>query len=150
MLKAKLTSSDLADLSGLTRRRIQQLMSEGELPRSVNGKLDARVALQALFKYFLRRVGDAKARLIAARADREMEEAKLAEIKRQRLEGELVPMQEAAELYAKVITPLRGRLLALPPELSAKVNPTEPALAHDALTEWTSATLRYCREKLRE
>jgi len=86
--------------------------------------------------------GDAakhRAELLRWQAHREKQAAR-------REDGETVSMAEARAMVAKLFQPMREQLLELPNAWCARVNPSDPALAREALGQWVDQCLAAARE----
>ena len=111
------------------------LMSMGD--EKLTGKYSTQEIHQALSG-----AGDkekAQARESAARAA--MLECKLLEKQRA-----LVPMSDAITVINRHLRPAREAFLAAPDVLAARCNPSDPALAREAIEAWCANQLRICRE----
>ena len=75
-------------------------------------------------------------------------DADLKELERLEKLKVLVPRAEISELIRSVLLPIRQRLLALPGEMAAKVNPADPLLAQRELDRWAGASLPMIREAM--
>jgi hypothetical protein len=60
----------------------------------------------------------------------------------------LIPRAEISEILRAVLLPIRQRFLALPGEMAAKVNPSEPLLAQRELDRWAGAAMPLLRESM--
>lgn len=74
--------------------------------------------------------------------------ADLKELELRRESGELVSMDEVQSMMNKVYLPMRQRLNALPSEMAAKTNPTDPEHARAQLNSWVDQALVLIREQL--
>lgn len=85
----------------------------------------------------------------AARAKKLTAEASMAELELAEEQKALVRMDEVEKLLSEqVIVPLRSKLLSLPTEMEARVNPADPAHARRELTAWRDDVLKVMRENL--
>lgn len=69
------------------------------------------------------------------------EEVLLLELERRQKEADLVPMDAALEVITRTLLPVRQRLMALPSEMSARCNPTDPVHSEKALDDWLQRSL---------
>ena len=112
----------LANLLLLTPRRVRQLTAEGVIPKTERGRYDLEPAVQGYIRY-LKRGGDAsqgdqynvaRARLTTSKADIE-------ELKRQKMEGELVPVYQVVPVWTFAMAALRSRLLSIPSKIAHRI-----------------------------
>lgn len=108
----------LADLLGISTRRVNQLAEARILPRSGNG-FEMRASVRAYLDNLREEIrpanlADAQARLTTAKA-------RIAEIQRDRLEGELVAIADVAATVSAEYSVVRQRLLAIPSRLAPRV-----------------------------
>lgn len=80
-------------------------------------------------EYTAEDIHDLKAKLIAAQERRESAMAQIRELELEQKKDNLVPESEAAEAVVKLLTPLRRLLDALPRQVAAQANPSDPAIA---------------------
>jgi len=80
-------------------------------------------------EYTAEDIHDLKAKLIAAQERRESAMAQIRELELEQKKDNLVPESDAAEAVVKLLTPLRRLLDALPRQVAAQANPTNPSLA---------------------
>jgi len=78
-------------------------------------------------------IADLKAKLIAAQERRENAMAQIRELELQQKKDNLIPESEAAEKLIKLLTPLRRLLDALPRQVAAQANPSNPNIAELAI-----------------
>lgn len=78
-------------------------------------------------------IADLKAKLIAAQERRENAMAQIRELELQQKRDNLIPESEATEKLIKLLTPLRRLIDALPRQIAAQANPTNPAIAELAI-----------------
>lgn len=107
----------VAKVLNLSERRVQQLVSEGVLPKPVKGKYDLIACVQAYIKYLQERAfgnGAApqdthfeRARLLRAQADK-------TELEVDTLRGNLIPIEQVESDWLTMVTSCRARLLAIP------------------------------------
>lgn len=128
--------TELANVLGISTRRIQQLAKEGVIPKAGHGKFNVDAARQAYKAYLDGAVsgGDLdsdndKARLLKAQADRAEYEAELARLKVDEQSGALIPAEEVAEAWGKLVSNVKAKLLTVPsavaPELFTSASAQE-------------------------
>lgn len=81
----------------------------------------------------------AKARESAARAE-------MLELKTSERRGDVMRTSDVEDYLAKHIQPLREAMNAMPSQLSARVNPTDPHFAHEVLQSWVDQTVEMMRK----
>lgn len=114
-MTAPLTQDQVAAVLCLTKRRVQQMDSDGDGPtRTATGAYSASEFGEWLKK---RTEGGDKARLIKAQAD-------IAEMEAAELSGELVRRAAVVESWGKTIANCRARLLTIPPTVAPRVAPS--------------------------
>lgn len=131
----------------LTDRRIQQLSSQGIIPKASRGVYDLEGAVQGYINY-LKDSGDGegekkkdlyyeKVRLTRARADIEGMEA-------EKLRGELIPAEDVAKTWGDMVGLMRNKILAIPARAAQRVRNAKnnsdaqsilKTLIHEALRE---------------
>lgn len=109
--------STIAKLFNLTERRVQQLASDGVIPKADRGKYDLVACVRGYIGFLQDRAfgkevihADAhkeRARLLKAQADKTELEVKT-------LKSELIPSDEIAAEWAGLVVAFRSRLLVLP------------------------------------
>lgn len=78
-------------------------------------------------------IADLKAKLIAAQERRETAMAQIRELELQQKIDNLIPESEATEKLIKLLTPLRRLIDALPRQVAAQANPSNPNIAELAI-----------------
>lgn len=143
-----LRQEQIADLCGLTARRIRELAAAGAIPKPDRGAYPAAETLRALFVHFRKQTKTSldplrreQIRATRAKADRQEREEKQAA-------GLLVPFEDVRRMYGAALMPIRQRLLALPAECATRANPTDPQFARDALQRWVDESLPLIRDAL--
>lgn len=109
----------LAELLGLSSRRIQQLVTAKILPVPGPKGHDLRIAVPAYLKFIQQpgksaNLADAKTKLTEVQT--EIKRLELA-----RLNGEVVATTDAAKIWETVATAIRSQFLALPTKLAPMV-----------------------------
>lgn len=93
--------------------------------------------------YTLRQIVDAAfdesyvERVLSIRAKR-----RLLELKRRKLEADLVDRGVVVRLLREAFAPVAAMVEALPAELSTKANPADPDFAHKALDQWVDRSMK--------
>lgn len=114
----------ISRLLDLTPRRVQQLSSEGIIPKAERGKYELVPAVQGYIRYLkemsLRSDGSGddyashRARLTRARAD-------MAEMEREQMADNLIPSEDVKDAWETMSSNMRARLLAIPSKTAATV-----------------------------
>ena len=139
----------IAKLLLLTERRVQQLLSEGVLPRAERGRYELAPVVQAYVRYLRDRALPGGLERAAddfhkARARRTAAEASLAEMRAAEARAELIPADDVRAVLVSVVARVRAKLLGLPVKLAARVLGVQTAGdaealiragVHDALSE---------------
>lgn len=117
-------TSELADLLGVTERRIQQLAKDGTIPRSGRGLFDLKSAVKT-YCAFLRdsaqgKTGDKelkaeKLRLTKAQADK-------ADLEVSKRRGELVAISDVQQAWNTIAVELRAAMLAIPSRVASQAS----------------------------
>lgn len=117
----------IAKLLDMTERRVQQLATEGVLPKASHGKYPLYACVHAYIRYL--RGSDADDGDDGESGNRlsgTVERAKLARAQRQKIELEtaalretLLPAADVAREWADLVGRARAKLLGLPPRLAA-------------------------------
>jgi len=135
----------LSDCLDISVSLVARMCREGTLPRPTRrGEYDLRDACRAYVKHLRGHRGQAREVVTSAYQDERTRltrhKADMAEMERQRLLGELVPLGDVTHAWATVVTTLRVRLLSIPTKLAARLalarNAVEAqALVRDAIHE---------------
>ena len=137
----------IAKLLMLSDRRVQQLASEGVLPRAEKGHYELAPVVQAYIRYLRDRssggdlsdenVGVYKARMIKART-------RVAEAEADEIDGSLLRRVAVENAWTKIVASMRARLLAIPSKVAPLVHSSKTiaeasasitAAVHEALEE---------------
>jgi phage terminase Nu1 subunit (DNA packaging protein) len=130
------SSGELMDLWGLSRQTISNLVDQG-LPKLAPGRFDLNEAWSWRYK---RATSEMEKRL--ANLDLEEQETRLKrahadirEIELAKLRGEMIELSHARDIFEKVITPAKTRLLAIPAKLAVQVVACDSVKEAHALLE---------------
>lgn len=109
--------STIAKLFNLTERRVQQLASDGVIPKAERGKYDLVACVRGYIAFLQDRAfgkevihvdaHQERARLLKAQADK-------TELEVQTLKSELIPSNEVEAQWAGLVVAFRSRMLVLP------------------------------------
>lgn len=102
--------------------------------QDITVKRGARYSTREIFAAVAGDYRSERTRQARARAD-------LLELEKRVKAGDLVPMAAAEATLTRALLPVRQRLLALPSELSARTNPTDPVHAEQMLDAWVQRSL---------
>lgn len=130
----------IAKLLMLTDRRVQQLVTEGVLPKAERGRYELVPVVQGYIRYLRDRAipGDAadaggpggiasdKGRLVKAEAD-------IAEMKAAQMRGDLISVQAFTPEIERAVAAARARLLSVPSKLAPVLRPDRPEMARGLL-----------------
>ncbi|EDI0969752.1 hypothetical protein CC915_23235 [Salmonella enterica subsp. enterica serovar Newport] len=106
------TDADLAELTGLSSRRIRQLVESGRLTRAGRNRYQLAEVFMALVEEMSG--GDKASELTAERVRKLRAEATLAELELARQRGEVAPIDEFQSVWANRFTIIRANMLQLP------------------------------------
>lgn len=114
----------VAKVLNLSERRVQQLVKEGVLPKTIRGKYDLIVCVQSYIKYLQQRAfgnGAApqdthleRARLLKAQADK-------TELEVETMRGNLIPVEQVEVDWLTMVMSCRSRLLAIPTKIAFQI-----------------------------
>ncbi len=136
LFSKNLSSSDLADLLGISPRWVQKLTADGTLKKNPEDRYDLAQAVQGYCEYLRGATksnqGDLDAetlRLTRAKADK-------AEISVEMLLGETVRIEAVGQIWGDLVTVFRSRMLGLPNKMAAILALKEdPAEIRDLIME---------------
>ena len=106
------TDADLAELTGLSSRRIRQLVESGRLTRAGRNRYQLAEVFMALVEEMSG--GDKASELTAERVRKLRAEATLAELELAKQRGEVAPIDEFQSVWANRFTIIRANMLQLP------------------------------------
>jgi hypothetical protein len=122
---------------GVDRRTLAKRLTGAGLKVERNSQFTTQEITQAI-------VGDLNSERIRetrARAD-------LLELERREKQRELVSLTEVQKMIFESFQPIRDQMNALPSQAASRCNPTDPALARQALEEWLRTVLPLIRNEL--
>ena len=120
---AKLSLSAISQLLKLSERRIQQLAKDEVIPKAQRGEYDMIPCVHGYIDYLKAKIGGEytaedlainRNRLLKAQAD-------LAEIEKQKQEGELITKEEVKKNWLNLLSVLKTKLLSMPNKLAPVV-----------------------------
>jgi phage terminase Nu1 subunit (DNA packaging protein) len=123
----EVSTAQLAEVFGITTRRIAQLAEERVLVRTARGTFDLGEAVRAYMSYRERNLAvklgagplhEARRRYLEART-------KAAEILAAERVGALVPASQVEQSFAAIATAVRSALLSLPKVMAARIGMTK-------------------------
>ncbi|HBB8563925.1 terminase small subunit [Escherichia coli] len=106
------TDADLAELTGLSSRRIRQLVESGRLTRAGRNRYQLAEVFMALVEEMSG--GDKASELTVERVRKLRAEATLAELELAKQRGEVAPIEEFQSVWANRFTIIRANMLQLP------------------------------------
>jgi phage terminase Nu1 subunit (DNA packaging protein) len=119
--------AEVADLFGVSERRIQQLIAEGAIPKPLrHGVYVVETVVRAYVKHLqaIRRSA-ASSGPIGLQAERERltrAKADIAEMEMDEKRGDLIPREEIEATWVNALSLLRTRLLSIPNQLAPQVH----------------------------
>jgi phage terminase Nu1 subunit (DNA packaging protein) len=119
----KVTTSDLANILGVTERRIGQLVVKKILRRESRGTFDLANSVQAFVAHRESIVASehGQGAYGKARADLYRERAKMARLQREKLEGELIAKADIIALNTAIATVVKTRILAIGSKIAPRL-----------------------------
>jgi len=134
-------ASVLADLAGVSERRLRQLAEAKHIPAAKRGQYPTADTLRALFSYFRKHSGDLKTRAMQEQVRERKERADGKALSNAQLRRQLVPMSAAISACARWAIPIREAFLSLPGSQGPLCNPADPGHATATLQHWVDSTL---------
>lgn len=137
-----ISTENLAQLLEITPRRIQQLTAQGIIPKSAHGRYTLESAVKGYIRFLRDRKlpGDASPGdgteaddFQKSRAKLYREKAEQEAMKRQKLAGELVPVDQIETVWRSVTMAVRSHLLAIPSKCAVRVGMCKNAVEAQAL-----------------
>ena len=143
--KSTVKATVLANLFGLTERRIRQLAEVGVVVKAARGEFELASSIRAYVTFLNKTTGEtddsgtsfrrSRARLMAARAA-------LAEMEQAEKSGLLIPSEQVNEAWTKITAIVRNRLLGIPSKMAARLAPiSTPVAIEEALRTEINAAL---------
>ena len=117
-------AATMAKLLLLTPRRLQQLVTEGVIPKVERGRYELAPVVQAYIQYLRERSVPGQMNVVSldeARQRKLAADAKLAEIEVAKAEGAVASISAVEKGWTDLVHTVRGRLLALPQNIAAMV-----------------------------
>ena len=109
----------LAQLLDVSERRVQQLASQGVIPKPEGRQYDLVASVKGYVQYLRKQIqGGGEASLVDERASHERLKKELTALKLQREKGELVPRYQAVEWLETMAGEAKVALLGLPRRLA--------------------------------
>ena len=118
-LPEKIHRKELAELIGLTPRRVDQMAEDGTIPKSDNGMIDFKGAIQGLLNRKKENTAPAVERLNLAKAKRE-------ERKDRQESGEDVSVPVVNRAWAEIGVTMTQRIMRIGNNVQSKIGLTEP------------------------
>ncbi len=117
-----ITTKRLAEILGMTERRVQQLAAENVFKKFGRGRFQLADSVQKYLAYQLdlerKKYNKNDLSINEARRRREQAEASLKEIELGKQRGELLEKSDVIRVWQKILTVLKNRLLVMPSKLS--------------------------------
>lgn len=113
--------TEVAELLGVTTRRVQQLVRDGIIPRAHRNAYPLAGVVQGVIRFWQARaedLGGGESRLDHARRRKLEIEAETKAIELSRLRGEFVPLTEVDGLYREALFAIDSVIKALPKNLA--------------------------------
>lgn len=106
------TDAELADLAGITSRRIRQLVESGRLTKAGRNRYKLGEVFAALIEEMSG--GDKASELTAERVRKLRAEASLAELELAKARGEVAPIEQFSAVWTNRFAIIRANMLQLP------------------------------------
>jgi len=144
----RISGPDLSRLTGLTTYQLKALARQGHFALPANGVYELEPTLAGLFRHY-REAGEGRARGSYQEAKtREAEKrGDLMDLELKHKSGDLITSETALDLIRASFQPVREAFTSLPISMAARVNPSDPVFAREALAQWVDDALRVCHEK---
>jgi phage terminase Nu1 subunit (DNA packaging protein) len=120
---AKLSLSAISQLLKLTERRIQQLAKDEIIPKAQRGEYEMIPCVHGYIDYLKAKIGrEFTAEDLAINRNRLLKaQADLAEIEKQKQEGELIAKQEVKKNWLSILSVIKSKLLSMPNKVAPVV-----------------------------
>lgn len=143
-----LKSSQLADLFGLSKRRIQQLSKDGIIPAKGRDRYPLRECVQAYIAYLKANptesasVADLEFRKLKAETEERQAKAERAQLDLDERRGELISREDMQREWTSRCVELRAAMLGLPNELGFRFTDDDTrALVEEVSEDFVRSTL---------
>lgn len=127
------TSKAVAEVLGVTERRVRELRDEGVLSEERPGIFNMKTVVKQYLAY---KIGDKddSSRLTAARADREETRSKIEKMKMEEAQGDLHRTEDVERGLKAIFANFKNRLETIPTKYAKTMAQlTDPVEAHDIL-----------------
>ena len=127
------TSKAVAEVLGVTERRVRELRDEGVLSEERPGIFNMKTVVKQYLTY---KIGDKddSSRLTAARADREETRGKIEKMKMEEAKGDLHRTEDVERGLKAIFANFKNRLETIPTKYAKTMAQlTDPVEAHDIL-----------------
>lgn len=127
------TSKAVAEVLGVTERRVRELRDEGVLSEERPGIFNMKTVVKQYLAY---KIGDKddQSRLAAARADREETRGKIEKMKMEEAKGDLHRTEDVERGLKAIFANFKNRLETIPTKYAKTMAQlTDPVEAHDIL-----------------
>lgn len=127
------TSKAVAEVLGVTERRVRELRDEGVLSEERPGIFNMKTVVKQYLTY---KIGDKddQARLVAARAEREETRGKIEKMRMEEAQGDLHRTEDVERALKTIFANFKNRLETIPTKYAnTMAQLTDPAEAHDIL-----------------
>ena len=120
---AKISLSAISQLLKLSERRIQQLAKDNIIPKATKGEYEMITSVHGYIDYLKAKIGGEytaedlainRNRLLKAQAD-------LAEIEKQKQQGDLIAKDEVKKNWLNILSVLKNKLLSMPNKVAPVV-----------------------------
>ena len=120
---AKLSLSAISQLLKLTERRIQQLAKDEIIPKAQRGEYEMIPCVHGYIDYLKAKIGrEFTAEDLAINRNRLLKaQADLAEIEKQKQEGELIAKEEVKKNWLSILSVIKSKLLSMPNKVAPVV-----------------------------
>jgi len=153
-MAADVTAETLAKLFELTERRVQQLASDGIIPRAGRGAYPLMDSVRGYLRYLKERAEGRSAGndLDAAKLARLELDVRLAQVELAKAEGEVIPVADHLEVLGRIVDGFRTKLVSLEgswgPRVVGITSPAEGAAVVGAMVREAIEDLRSIADDL--
>lgn len=128
------TSKAVAEVLGVTERRVRELRDEGVLTEERPGIFNLKTVVRQYVAYKTGGTKDDQSRLAAARADREETRGKIEKMKMEEAKGDLHRTEDVERGLKAIFANFKNRLETIPTKYAKTMAQlTDPVEAHDIL-----------------